>query len=412
MNAIERAAKFVMDKGVELITPKPQPVINSMLDTDLYKNTMQMFILELFPNEIARYKFSNRGTQRFNKEFIDALNYQINVCLPQLKALPYEIDWFKKTCPYLKPWYFEYLRNYRYNPNQVKATLTADNNLDLEIVGSWGETVLWEVPLMAIISELYFQICDKNWSMEGQEKIAFEKAMKLDANGCIFTDFGTRRRRNFMTHDLVVKTMKQFGKFVGTSNVHLSMKYGFSPKGTCAHEIPMAMQALEGTRNCNYYAMHNWVRVYNGSLGTALPDTMGSEQFLENFNLRFAKLWDGIRCDSGSERWFTDLFVDHYKKLGIDPMTKTIIFSNALDCDKAIEINEYCKGKIRCAFGIGTKFTNDFVGSPALNMVIKMSHMNGIPVVKLSDDKGKAMGDKDAIRVAKWECFGTPLDNK
>ena len=412
MNAIERAAKAIIDRGVELLTPRPEPIINSVLDTDLYKFSMQMAILELFPNEVARYKFNNRGKHRFNKEFINALNYQINICMPQLKANPYEIDWFRKTCPYFKPWYFEYLRNFRYNPNQVKAILAADNNLELEIVGSWGETVLWEVPLMAIISELYFIHCDKNWSMDGQAFKAFQKASMLDKAGCIFTDFGTRRRRSLMNQDLVIENMKQFKNFVGTSNVHLSQKYDLVPKGTISHEFIMAMQALEGIKNCNYYAMNNWVRVYNGNLGTALPDTLGSEQFLKNFNVRYAKLWDGIRCDSGSEKWFTDLFVAHYKKLGIDPMTKTIIFSNALDCEKAIEINEYCKGKIRCAFGIGTKFSNDFENSPALNMVIKMSHMNGIPVIKLSDDDGKVMGDQDAIRVARWECFGTPLDNK
>lgn len=410
MNAIERAAKAIIDRGVELLTPRPDPIITSMLDDDTYKFSMGMFALELFPDAVAKYKFSNRGKQRFSYDFLAALDYQINYCLPRLKATDEEIEWFKKTCPYLKPWYFEWLRNFRYNPAQVKTCLTDDNNLSLEIEGNWAETMMWEVKLMAIISELYFKICDKNWTMDGQPQKAFEKAIRLGAAGCIFTDFGTRRRRNYETQDIVVGCMKGYKGFVGTSNVHLSMKHGFIPKGTISHEVPMAMQALEGIRNCNYYAMNNWVRVYNGNLGTALPDTLGSEQFLKNFNIRYAKLWDGARHDSGNPYWFTDLFIAHYKKLGIDPLTKTIIFSNALDPETAIKINEYCKGKIKCSFGIGTNFTNSFEGSPSLNMVIKLSHMNNIPVVKLSDDKGKEMGDKDAIRVARWECFGTPLD--
>ena len=385
------------------------PIIKSILENDQYKFSMQNAVLELFPDTFVEYRFNNRGKQRFNQEFLDAFNYQVKR-MADLRLTDREYEWFKKTAKYLKPWYFEYLKNFRFNPNQIMASLDSKNNLVLDIKGYWHETIMWEVPLMALISELYFRIIDTNWTMDGQAERANSKAWMLSESGCVFTDFGTRRRRNFETQDTVVRIMKKYNGFVGTSNAYLSMIYGLIPKGTCAHEWTMAMQAIEGIRNCNYYALNNWVRVYNSDLGTALPDTLGSEQFLKNFNLRFANLFSSVRHDSGDPIWFTNLFVNHYKKLGIDPMTKTIVFSNALNVDKAIEIKEYCEGKIKCAFGIGTALTNDFTKSPALNMVIKLWSVNNIPVVKISDDKGKEIGDHDALRVTKWECFGTQLD--
>lgn len=386
-----------------------KPIITSILDQDQYKFSMGNAVLELFPDTIVEYRFKNRGKQRFNQDFLDAFNYQVQL-MADLKLTDREYDWFKKTAKYLKPWYFEYLKNFRFNPNQITASLDSENNLVLDIKGYWHEAIMWEVPLMALISELYFKIIDTNWNMDGQQAKICNKASELSKNNCIFTDFGTRRRRNFETQDIVVREMKEFTGFFGTSNVLLSMKNETVPKGSMAHEFYMGMQALEGIRNSNYYALNNWVRVYNSDLGTALPDTLGSEQFLKNFNLRFANLFSSVRHDSGDPIWFTDLFVNHYKKLGIDPMTKTIIFSNALDVEKAIEIKKYCEGKIKCAFGIGTSLTNSFDNSPPLNMVIKLYSVNDIPVVKISDDAGKEMGDKDALRVTKWECFGTPLD--
>lgn len=389
-----------------------EPIIKSMLDEDVYKFSQQMAFLELFPHAEGEYGFKNRGKQRFNGDFLDSLKFQINECLPALKATDEELDWFARTSPYLKPWYFDTLKNFRYNPKSVTTRLMPDNNLVWQAKGRCASEMMWEVKMMATISELYFKICDTNWTMEGQEEQAANKMILLSNNGCPTIDFGTRRRRNYETQDIVNRTMKRYNGFLGTSNVHFAMKHGLIPKGTQAHEWFMAMQALEGIRNSNYYALNNWTRVYNGDLGIALPDTLGTVQFLKNFTIRYAKMFDGVRWDSGDEYWFIDLIVEHYKKLKIDPMTKTIVFSNALDCERAIAIAKYCRGKIRYSFGIGTFFTNDFLNSPALNMVIKLWSVNGIPVVKFSDDVGKIMGDQDAIRVAKWECNGTPLDQE
>jgi len=392
-----------------------EPIITSMFDDDLYKPTQQQAFMELFPTAIGEYRFHNRGSHRFNQDFIDSLNYQINECMPALKATDAEIEWLGKTCHFFKHWYLESLRNFRYNPKGVNARLDSDNNLVLDIKGKVINEMMWEVKLMATISELYFTLIDTTWNMYGQEDMAALKADTLSANYCKFVDFGTRRRRNFETQDIVVNTMNAFSGFMGTSNVHLSMKYHLTPKGTQAHEFYQSMQALEGIRNSNYYALNNWTRVYNGDLGICLPDTLGTEQFLKNFNLKYAKLFDGVRWDSGDAYWFTDLIIAHYKRLGIDPMSKTIIYSNALDCKKAIEIKKYCEGKIKCSFGIGTHFSNHFKIahtdeiSPPLNMVIKLWAVNDIPVVKLSDDKGKVMGDSDAIRVTKWIVSGEKL---
>jgi len=399
------------------------PIITSMLDDDTYKFSQQQAFMELFPDAVGKYHFMNRGSHRFTQDFLHALQYQIMNVFPELCATDDEIHWLSKTCPYLKSWYLESLKNFRYDPSSIECYLDNDKNLVWNAKGKLHQQMMWEVKMMATISEIYFRLIDTDWSMSGQEELADRKAGRLTAHDCVFTDFGTRRRRNYETQNLVVSTMKNCilqphmkGGFTGTSNVHFSHKHGLIPKGTQAHEFYMSMQALEGIRNSNYYALNNWVRVYNGNLGIALTDTLGTEQFLKNFGLKYAKLFDGVRHDSGDPFWYTDLIVNHYKKLGINPSEKTIVYSNALDVDSAITIREYCnKSGIKCAFGIGTHFTNDFRNdstsrvSKQLNMVIKLWSVNNIPVVKLSDDEGKVMGDPDAIRVTEWMVKGKPL---
>jgi nicotinate phosphoribosyltransferase len=401
------------------------PIIQSMFDDDLYKWTMQQAFMELFPDAVGEYRFNNRGVHRFNQDFLDTLDYQIQNVFPELKATDKEIEWLGKACPFLKPWYLETLRNFRYDPNGLDYGLDDGGNLAWQAKGLVREKMMWEVKMMATISEIYFKIIDTDWDMSNQIDLANKKANDLALHGCTFIDFGTRRRRNYETQDIVVGEMKKYGHtatdggFVGTSNVHLAHKYGLIPKGTQAHEWFQAMQALEGIRNSNYYALNNWVRVYNGNLGIALTDTLGTEQFLKNFSVRYAKLFDGVRHDSGPEQWFTDTVLNHYKNLGIDTCSKTIIFSNGLDVKRAIKIHGYCGDKINSSFGIGTFFTNDFrkVSNPdevskSLNMVIKLWSVNDIPVVKLSDDVGKTMGKKDAVRVTEWMVKGKPIDTE
>ena len=336
-----------------------------------------------------------------------------------MKLTDEEYVWFKNTCPWIRSWYFEYLKNYRYDPKQVEVCLDNTNNLCIDVKGKWSSAIYWEVPLMAIISELYFKMIDKNWKWEAAERINYRnmtmaKMKTLLDNDCPIAEFGLRRRRSGDVQSCVLEasTMNNmFTNFVGTSNVYLAMKYGVKPIGTCAHEWISAHAILESMNHPNYYAMNNWSSVYNQNLGVFLPDTFTTDAFLKNFNIRFAKLFTGVRQDSGDPFIFADKMIDHYKKLGIDPLTKTIIFSDALNVDKCVKLKKYCENKIKSSFAIGTNFSNDFgKESPALNMVIKLWKINDRFAVKLSDTEGKEMGDKDAIRVMKWIHCGKPLD--
>ena len=384
-------------------------IITSLLDTDIYKLTMQNYTLELFPKASAIYKFKNRGSQRFNQEFITELQKQIN-SLADIKLTNEEYIYLRENYTYLTPGYFEYLKNFRYNPAKISTYLTKDNDLYLEITGTWLDRVLLEVPLMAIISELNFKIIDSDWNYERQEERAYEKIKKLSEAGCLFVEMGTRRRRSFKTQDMVIKEFVRYSKendnstFLGTSNVYFAMKYGIKCYGSQAHEITQAAQALNSYNHCNYYAMENWLKVFkNLEIGTALTDTITVDAFLKDFNKKLTSLYKSVRQDSGCECLFTDKIIKHYKKMGIDPQEKAIIFSNGLNVDKAIRVKEYCDNKIKCSFGIGTYFSNEGFSSPALNMVIKLWSINGCPVVKLGDDgEGKENGDPKAVEFMRW----------
>jgi nicotinate phosphoribosyltransferase len=404
-----------MDTDIEVVEfiEREEMILKSMLDTDLYKLSMQQAILELYPATQVEYRFYNRRpSDTFGEKFVEALKAQI-LEMASLGLTSDEAIWLAKTCPYLKPAYIEYLRNYRYKPDEVSVK-DEDGQLVLSIVGPWHSTVLWEVPLMATISELYFQF-HSDWNYDGQARRAIDKARRLSDAGCYFADFGTRRRRSYETQSLVVHAFSPHkSHFVGTSNPYLAMTFGTKPIGTQAHEWIQAHSVLGSLRHANLCSMDAWVDVYNSQLGIALTDTYGLDSFFSDFDSYHTRLWDGIRHDSGCPFEFALRAAEHYKKFGV--YGKTLIFSDNLDVDKAIAINEHCKIlNIRCSFGIGTHFTNDFEGLlKALNMVIKLWSVDGIPVVKLGEPEigkpSKTVGDKDAVRVALWTHYGVPLD--
>lgn len=390
-------------------------MIESILDTDLYKFTQQQAVLELFPDTNVSYVFSNRN---LNMTFTDEAFYHIKNEIKKFSELRLTDEEYEyiKSLRFTKPMYAEYLKNYRFNTNELQLVLSDEGHLSIHIMGKWHSTILWEVPLMAIISEVYFKYVDKDWIYTGQEEQAKDKALRL-SEYCKFADFGTRRRRSYFSQDIVVRTMMQYSGFVGTSNVHFAMKYGVRPIGTVAHEWFMGVSALRGLRHANHNALYNWVKVYDADLGIALTDTYGTDSFFNDFDLKLAKTFDGVRHDSGDPFQFVDKVIAHYQKLNIDPLTKTIVFSDGLDVDLAIKLAQYCQDKIRCSFGIGTHFTNHYINhkgekSKPLNMVIKLRRCDGIEVVKLSDNPAKAIGDRDAIRVAKWTFFNQPLDGE
>jgi len=386
-----------------------QAIIKSKIDTDLYKLSMQWFYIQHYPEVEVNYSFNNRDkSMKFNQLAVDEIKNQIEL-MSELVLTDIEYNWIKSNLTFLPVSYRQYLAAYRFNPKQIKIILSSTGELDILISGKLRDTVLWEVPLMSIISEVYFKYMDKDWNMTGQVEKAILKSKQLTDADCLFADFGSRRRRNFETQDIIVREMKNFKGFVGTSNPYLAMKYGVKAIGTCAHEAIGAVAALESLNHPNKIFMERWTETYSGSLGTMLPDTYGLTSFLKDFSLEKAKLWDGLRHDSGDAYIFTDKVIEHYKKLGIDPTTKTLIFSDGLNVETVIKLNEYCKGKIRCSFGIGTFFTSDFdklsepkVKSNAMNMVIKLTMANGVPVVKLSDSPGKAIGDLKMVEIMKY----------
>jgi len=377
-----------------------------MLDNDFYKFTMQHAVFKLFPKAQAKYAFINRGQHKFPVGFADELRQAINK-MANLQLTREEKKYLSDTCPYLDPTYLDFLQGYRYDPNEV-SIVQQGQDLSVKITGYWYRTILWEVPIMALISELYYKLNflkgDSDEQIVATVKDKIEKYNKL---GVTIAEFGTRRRHAYHTHRLVVQALKQYGtaSFIGTSNVHMAMLYQTKPIGTHAHEWFMFHAAKYGFKMANNLGLEHWANVYRGDLGIALSDTYTSDVFFSQFDKMFTKLFDGVRHDSGDPLLFADKTINHYKNKGINPLSKTIIFSDGLDYHKVERIARHCKGKIGISFGIGTNFTND-VGLEAMNIVIKMTEAHPdeaywIPVVKLSDVQGKYTGDTEMIRLSK-----------
>jgi len=385
-------------------------MLKSILDTDLYKLTMQQAVLEKYPDAHAVYTFTNRRkSDKFPDKFEDYLVSGL-MALTKVALSPGEATWLATACPWLKSSYIEYLRNYRFNSSELFLKVRNDD-LTITINGPWHRTILWEVPMMAIISELYFQHVVTDWTHEGQEEKIAKKGELFKAEQIRWSDFGTRRRRSYKSQDRVVNIFKGNPFFSGTSNVHLAHKYTVRPIGTMAHEWIMGHAALCGLRYANRYALRAWNDVYHGNLGIALTDTYGTPAFYKDFDGVLARLYDGVRHDSGSPFEFADAAVAHYKSLNINPAHKTIVFSDSLDPPLAVQLAQRCRQLgINAVFGIGTNLTNDYDSGKPLNIVIKLRSLNGVEVVKLSDDLNKATGDNDAVRVAKWTFCNTPLD--
>mgnify|MGYP000889830664 CR=1 FL=1 len=288
-----------------------------------------------------------------------------------------------------------------------------NGNLKIKIEGYWWRTILWEVPLMALISELYFEMTNKEYDFNNsinrntrldRNKL---KANLMLMNNLKVSDFGTRRRYSYDNHKEVLKDLLDYGRgsIVGTSNVHLAHLFNINPHGTQAHEWYMVHSALYGYKMANKKGLDNWVNSYNGQLGTSLTDTFTSDVFFKTFDTLYAKLFDGVRHDSGDPFVYADKVVAHYKSLNIDYSNKTIVFSDGLDVNLATKIHDHCnKLGIKSSFGIGTNLTND-LGFKPLNIVIKITQVyfqdEWINVVKLSDNLGKHTGNVDEIDLCK-----------
>ncbi len=379
-------------------------IIKHFTDNDLYKFTTMYAIQKLYPNARVKYKFFNRGKTDFPEGFAELLKTEISK-MSKLALTKEEEKYLRKRCYFFDPVFIDLLKGYRYNPDEVEVS-QENGQLKLEIKGYWYRTVLWEVPLMALISELYFQITkQKPIEIESRAKQKANELAKLQAK---FSEFGTRRRFSFDVQEKVLSTLIKYSGdcLTGTSNLYLAMTNNIFPIGTHPHEWFMYHAAHFGYRQANYKSLKAWTDVYKGSLGIALTDTFTTDNFFDSFELKHAKLFDGLRWDSGDPVEFTQKALNYYNKNNIDSTTKTIVYSDSLNLETVKRIKEFTKGKINDAYGIGTFFSND-VGAKPLNMVIKITHAaisekeDYHPTVKLSDAPGKNTGDKKEIELCK-----------
>ncbi|OXV06406.1 hypothetical protein Egran_05827 [Elaphomyces granulatus] len=443
----------------------------SLLDTDLYKLTMQCAVLKYFPEVSVTYGFTNRTPDmKLSRVAYKWLLEQIRR-LANIGVTAEELRFLQTTCTYFNEAYLRYLGSFRLKPAEqititfrpVQDTGSDDDLGDIEysIKGLWVETILYEIPLLALTSEAYFRFCDQDWNYDSQEERAYRKGCCLLQNGCLFSEFGSRRRRDYHTHDLVMRGLcraaeearrsRWEGTFSGTSNVHFAMKYGVNPIGTVAHEWYMAIAACTNDyRSANELGLRYWLGCFGeGVLGIALTDTFGTPAFFDAFknpipdytlpsassttirstppsparteppipthiqnggnptSKTYAQAFQGIRQDSGDPAYFVKMARDFYDKEGIKDK-KTVVFSDSLNVELCLEYKAIAEeAGFQPVFGVGTFFTNDFnrkfdgKKSLPLNIVIKISSAGGRPAVKLSDNMGKNTGDKSVVQDVK-----------
>lgn len=386
-------------------------IITHFTDDDLYKFTMCCAVIDNFPRTQVRYRFIDRNNTIYPPGFAEALRGQIAM-LENVTITDQEIAFMKRRCPYIPSWFYSFLKGFRYDSRWVKVDQDSAGHLNMEFSGCWSDTILLEVKVLAIISELYYMMTglDSKLDYDAYYRASQRKASRLIGEGCMFSDFGTRRRASFLAQDTAVRAMKECvaegdGRLIGTSNVYLAMKYDLVPMGTMAHELVCAIAGMFGPQMANHLAMETWARTFRGALGTFLYDTYGWRIFSLNFSEDYANLFKGLRVDSGDNFRQLDLICDKYRSLNIDPATKQVVFSNGLDVDEAIAIQRYAAGKCLPSFGIGTHFTNDFPGVIPMNIVIKLLEVKiteswpfYFKTCKLSEDHGKYTGNEDTVR--------------
>jgi len=388
-------------------------IINSILDNDLYALTMSQAALQLYPkfrteDEVLRIK-----NIAFPEGFVEELREQINL-MANLALSEEQAAFLKDTCYYLTDEFIEWFKSYRFDPQEIEIKQNS-SYLKVYAKGRFCRTAFWETPILALISELYYIMTKQDEGIYFFQK-AEAKGRRLRQIGAHFSEFGSRRRFSFEVQKSVLEALirtaglsSENGVLNGTSNVQLAMDLGLTPMGTNAHKWYQLHAGLFGIRMANKKALEAWQEVYDTRLGIALTDTFTTDEFLKCFDRHLALLYDGVRQDSGDPIAFTDKILAHYKSLDIDPMSKTILFSDSLNIELVEKIVAYCAGKIKCAFGIGTFFSNDIEGVEPLRIVMKqiavyMEDGRKVDTVKLSDDPAnKASGNPIAIMHAKYE---------
>lgn len=387
-------------------------LISHFTDNDLYTFTCQYYVLKTYPKAEVEYKFFDRNKTKYPSNFAKLLQEQVNY-MKDVVITDEEINFMREKCYYLPEWYYTFLKGYRFNPSEVSITQDSDGYLDITVKGKWYSTIMWEMPLLSCISELSHimngDVEKYNKKIEYQK--SYDKMLTALHNGLVISDMGTRRRFSYEHHYNVISAFVEatekasedlycYGRFVGTSNVWLAKEFGLIPIGTMSHQIISFEETVSGIFECNNQVMSKWSECYDGLNGTYLYDCFGDKVFFNNFQTKYAKLFDGLRVDSGDELEQTKKIVEKYKSLGIMPSTKSVVYSNGLNLEKAIDIHNTVKGEVSDSYGIGTFFTCDVNDCKPSNIVIKLvrgritENREWHDCVKLSCDKGKTLGNE------------------
>jgi nicotinate phosphoribosyltransferase len=399
------------------MTQYASPILTSLLDTDAYKLHMQQAVFHRYPAISVAAEFRCRGDELLG-EYADEISAQIAL-MSQLALTEAEFNYLSGL-PFFREDYLNWLRDFRYDPQQVQIE-NRQGKLHIRIAGPWREVIMWEVPLLAVISEVVHRHRSPDVTPEMavahlRNKLAQFKAMSSDVDISRFKlmDFGTRRRFSQPVQQAIVSTLKsEFPYLVGTSNYDLARQLDLAPVGTQAHEWFQAHQQISPVlANSQRAALQAWLDEYPDQLGIALTDCITMDAFLRDFGPQFAQRYQGLRHDSGDPFEWGEKAIAHYQKLGIDPMSKTLVFSDNLDLDKALALYRHFYQRVNLVFGIGTRLTCDIPGVKPLNIVIKLVECKGKPVAKLSDSPGKTICQDQAFVKALRKAFDLPLVKK
>lgn len=396
------------------------PIITSLLDTDAYKLHMQQAVFHHYNQVPVVAEFRCRSSERLGA-YANAIQQQINL-MAKLSLSDEELS-FLRSLPFFKEDYLTWFKSFRFNPEQVKVSVADDGQLAIRISGPWREVILWEVPLLALVSEIVQRDRHPNVTDEDAVNqlrklltVFYSQASEnqLDLSGFKLMDFGTRRRFSYSVQSAIVSMLKnEFPYLVGTSNYKLAHELDLIPVGTQAHEWFQAHQQISPElSNSQREALQSWLNEYPDQLGIALTDCITMDAFLRDFDENFAKRYQGLRHDSGDPIEWGKKAIAHYEKLGIDPLSKTLVFSDSLDLQKALELYRYFHQRINLVFGIGTRLTCNIPNVVPLNIVIKLVECNGKPVAKLSDSPGKTMCEDDEFVNQLRKAFDLPKMEK
>ncbi len=399
------------------MTPYASPILTSLLDTDAYKLHMQQAVYHRYRNISVVAEFRCRGDELLG-EYASEIREQIQM-MSQL-ALTNDEFTYLSGLPFFKHDYLNWLKAFRYNPEHVTVS-DRNGHLHVRIEGPWRQVIMWEVPLLAVISEVVHrhrspQVTAQMAVDQLRKNLASfkEQAADIDLSAFRLMDFGTRRRFSGEVQEAIVSTLKnEFPYLVGTSNYDIAHKLQLTPVGTQAHEWFQAHQQISPVlANSQRAALQAWLDEYPDQLGIALTDCITMDAFLRDFGSNFANAYQGLRHDSGDPFEWGEKAIAHYQALGIDPMTKTLVFSDNLDLDKALHLYRHFHQRVNLVFGIGTRLTCNIPGVKPLNIVIKLVQCNGKPVAKLSDSPGKTICQDKAFVKALRKAFDLPLVKK